>query len=101
MVGIVFLIVVGSPTNCASHPLGAPQPDEPPGPQSPRTRPHRHGISRGRSKGNRASSMSQLKRFPVDALRIDQTFVAGLGIDAGDHAIVDATVRLAASLVWN
>jgi diguanylate cyclase (GGDEF)-like protein len=47
--------------------------------------------------GTGYSSMSQLKRLPVDALKIDQTFVAGLGIDAGDHAIVDATVRLAAS----
>jgi diguanylate cyclase (GGDEF)-like protein len=47
--------------------------------------------------GTGYSSMSQLKRLPVDALKIDQTFVAGLGIDAGDQAIVDTTVRLAAS----
>jgi EAL domain-containing protein (putative c-di-GMP-specific phosphodiesterase class I) len=47
--------------------------------------------------GTGYSSMSQLKKLPVDALKIDQTFVAGLGIDAGDQAIVDATVRLAAS----
>jgi diguanylate cyclase (GGDEF)-like protein len=47
--------------------------------------------------GTGYSSMSQLKRLPVDALKIDQTFVAGLGIDRGDQAIVDATVRLAAS----
>ena len=47
--------------------------------------------------GTGYSSMSQLKRLPVDALKIDQTFVAGLGIDAGDQVIVDATVRLAAS----
>jgi EAL domain-containing protein (putative c-di-GMP-specific phosphodiesterase class I) len=37
--------------------------------------------------------MAQLKRLPVDALKIDQTFVAGLGIDAGDQAIVATTVR--------
>jgi len=47
--------------------------------------------------GTGYSSMSQLKHLPVDALKIDQTFVAGLGIDVGDRAIVDATVRLAKS----
>jgi diguanylate cyclase (GGDEF)-like protein len=45
--------------------------------------------------GTGYSSMSQLKRLPVDVLKVDQTFVAGLGIDRGDRAIVDATVRLA------
>jgi diguanylate cyclase (GGDEF)-like protein len=47
--------------------------------------------------GTGYSSMSQLKHLPVDALKIDQTFVGGLGIDGGDRAIVDATVRLAKS----
>jgi diguanylate cyclase (GGDEF)-like protein len=47
--------------------------------------------------GTGFSSMSQLKRLPVDCLKVDQTFVAGLGIDGGDRAIVDATVRLAQS----
>jgi diguanylate cyclase (GGDEF)-like protein len=47
--------------------------------------------------GTGYSSMSQLKRLPVDVLKIDQTFVAGLGIDGRDRAIVDATVRLANS----
>ena len=47
--------------------------------------------------GTGHSSMSQLKRLPVNALKIDQTFVAGLGIDRGDHAIVEATIRLAES----
>jgi EAL domain-containing protein (putative c-di-GMP-specific phosphodiesterase class I) len=47
--------------------------------------------------GTGFSSMAQLKRLPVDILKIDQTFVAGLGVDAGDHAIVDATLRLARS----
>jgi EAL domain-containing protein (putative c-di-GMP-specific phosphodiesterase class I) len=47
--------------------------------------------------GTGFSSMSQLKRLPVDCLKIDQTFVSGLGIDRGDRAIVDATVRLAHS----
>jgi diguanylate cyclase (GGDEF)-like protein len=47
--------------------------------------------------GTGYSSMTQLKSLPVDALKIDQTFVAGLGIDGGDRAIVDVTVRLAQS----
>jgi diguanylate cyclase (GGDEF)-like protein len=47
--------------------------------------------------GTGYSSMSQLKRLPVDALKVDQTFVSGLGVDGGDRAIVDATVRLAQS----
>jgi EAL domain-containing protein (putative c-di-GMP-specific phosphodiesterase class I) len=47
--------------------------------------------------GTGHSSMSQLKRLPVDALKVDQTFVAGLGIDGRDHAIVEATIRLAQS----
>jgi diguanylate cyclase (GGDEF)-like protein len=47
--------------------------------------------------GTGYSSMSQLKRLPVDLLKIDQTFVAGLGIDGRDRAIVEATVRLALS----
>jgi diguanylate cyclase (GGDEF)-like protein len=47
--------------------------------------------------GTGYSSMSQLKRLPVDLLKIDQTFVAGLGIDGRDRAIVEATVRLANS----
>jgi diguanylate cyclase (GGDEF)-like protein len=47
--------------------------------------------------GTGYSSMSQLKRLPVDVLKIDQGFVAGLGLDGRDRAIVDATVRLARS----
>jgi diguanylate cyclase (GGDEF)-like protein len=47
--------------------------------------------------GTGYSSMSQLKQLPVDVLKIDQTFVCGLGIDGRDRAIVDATVRLANS----
>jgi diguanylate cyclase (GGDEF)-like protein len=47
--------------------------------------------------GTGFSSMSQLKRLPVDCLKVDQTFVAGLGSNGGDRAIVEATVRLAQS----
>ncbi len=47
--------------------------------------------------GTGFSSMSQLKRLPVDALKVDQSFVMGLTEDGGDRAIVDATARLAHS----
>jgi diguanylate cyclase (GGDEF)-like protein len=47
--------------------------------------------------GTGYSSMSQLKRLPVDVLKIDQSFVAGLGTNRDDRAIVEMTVRLAES----
>jgi EAL domain-containing protein (putative c-di-GMP-specific phosphodiesterase class I) len=47
--------------------------------------------------GTGFSSMVQLKTLPLDVLKIDQSFVAGLGADGGDRAIVDASVRLARS----
>ena len=47
--------------------------------------------------GTGYSCLAQLKHLPVDVLKIDQTFVAGLAEDGGDRAIVDATIRLARS----
>ena len=44
------------------------------------------------------SSLSYLKRFPVDVLKIDRTFVDGLGVEAEDSAIVRAVVGMARAL---
>jgi diguanylate cyclase (GGDEF)-like protein/PAS domain S-box-containing protein len=44
--------------------------------------------------GTGYSSLTYLKRFPVEAIKIDRTFVAGLGLDAEDTTIVEAVVNL-------
>jgi diguanylate cyclase (GGDEF)-like protein/PAS domain S-box-containing protein len=48
--------------------------------------------------GTGYSSMSYLKRFPVQALKVDRTFVDGLGREPEDSAICTAVVTLAHAL---
>ena len=48
--------------------------------------------------GTGYSSMSYLRRFPVDVLKVDRSFVDGLGTDPSDSAIVAAIVTLAHTL---
>ncbi|MGH9044875.1 MAG: putative bifunctional diguanylate cyclase/phosphodiesterase [Acidimicrobiales bacterium] len=45
--------------------------------------------------GTGFSSMAQLKRIPIDTLKIDMGFVIGLAKDPADQAIVEAIVHLA------
>jgi EAL domain-containing protein (putative c-di-GMP-specific phosphodiesterase class I) len=48
--------------------------------------------------GREYSSLSYLKRLPVDGLKIDDSFVEGLGEDPTNTTIVEAVISLAHSL---
>ena len=48
--------------------------------------------------GTGYSSLTYLKRFPVEAIKVDRSFVNGLGIDTEDSTIVEAVIKLGHSL---
>jgi EAL domain-containing protein (putative c-di-GMP-specific phosphodiesterase class I) len=48
--------------------------------------------------GTGFSSLSHLKRFPIDMLKIDQSFVQDLATGSGDASIVGAVISMAESL---
>ena len=49
--------------------------------------------------GTGYSSLRYLQRYPLDGLKVDRAFVAGLGEDGdGDGAIVEAIVGMARAL---
>jgi len=48
--------------------------------------------------GTGYSSLTYLKRFPVEAIKIDRSFVNGLGIEDEDSTIVEAVIQLGRAL---
>jgi diguanylate cyclase (GGDEF)-like protein len=48
--------------------------------------------------GTGYSSLSYLRRYPVDKIKIDRSFITGLGVDRESEAVVGAIVRLAKAL---
>lgn len=48
--------------------------------------------------GTGYSSLSYLKRFPIDVLKIDRSFIEGVGVAKDSEAIVSAIVAMAHSL---
>ena len=60
---------------------------------------HNHGVSLAIDDfGTGFSSLEYFKRFAVQGLKIDQSFVAGLGRSREDTAIVTATISFAGAL---
>ncbi len=48
--------------------------------------------------GTGFSSLAYLKKLPVDILKIDRSFVAGVGVDSDDTSIVASVIALASAL---
>jgi EAL domain-containing protein (putative c-di-GMP-specific phosphodiesterase class I) len=44
--------------------------------------------------GSGFTSLAHLKRFPIDEIKIDRPYIAGLETDAGDRAIVRTAIDL-------
>ena len=48
--------------------------------------------------GTGFSSLSYLKRFPIDYVKIDRAFVEGLGVESADESLVAAIIAMAGAL---
>src|SRR6185312_11880546 len=48
--------------------------------------------------GSGYSSLDYLRRYPVDRIKIAQTFIADIGVESGNDAIVKAALSLAREL---
>ncbi|MEO6989629.1 MAG: EAL domain-containing protein [Aquihabitans sp.] len=48
--------------------------------------------------GTGYSSLQYVQRFPIDIIKIDRSFVSGLGIDPGNGAVVQSMIELAQRL---
>jgi len=60
---------------------------------------HRQGVQVALDDfGTGYASLTHLKEFPVDHIKIDQSFVRGLGLNGDDAAIVAAVITLGRSL---
>ena len=51
--------------------------------------------------GTGYSALSYLKRFPIESIKIDRSFIAGLGVNPQDTAIVHAMIAFAKTLKLN